>query len=324
MPPILFYFANSPAGGGITRLSKYLENIDREDCRYLGDDRSQSVFHSDQPQLEFAHTPPWKRLFDEDFHVRGMDLSQAHVFSHGAPISPKCRYFVLHINNALPFASAGMGLSTAHRLKMQILLRRLYHSAQLADLITVESMATQQLVARRWGEPMANKCQILSNGVDDILLSKPGVMTDPYYLAIGTYSYKQINKAYAIYCEAQKAEPNLKFVVVGALSAKELSNPGMINYPQLGYAELRSLLRYSRVYISMSKIENCSMALLEAIFERRSIICSAIPSHLEFLKQFGYAIEQQGDVIRAEPSRQTLLPPSWKAIAEQTLKLLVP
>ena len=327
-PSGLYYFANSPAGGGVVRLGHYLKGMQADDIRFVVNARSSHGFDLSDPRVSACSPTSWQRFFNENAVVRSLDLQETVVFSHGAPITPRCRGLVLHINNALPLVVGEVRLSWRLRAKMLLLRSRLQRTAERADVITVESEATWELVRCNWGEAIAAKCEILSNGVD--LLAEHELPTPlvegPYALTIGTYSYKRLDKVLNEFGVLRQQHPGLKLVVVGTTPAHMhiLSLEGVIPFEQLSYLATRALIARCKFYLSMSEIENCSVALLEAIYHRRSVRVSDIPSHREFLDKHGYGLSETpaGILLGEPPSRLSVAVPSWGEISAATQRLM--
>ncbi len=264
-------------------------------------------------------------MIDENYHVRKMSLGNTIVFSHGAPILPQCKRFVLHINNALPFVTERVNLGFVLRKKMSVLCRRLFRSAEQADLVTVESNSTLDLLEATWGTAISRKSAILGNGVDPVsqLVKVPWELPAQFSLAIGTYPYKRIERVIDIAKQLSVGNPHSKLLIVGPISKKLSEDDFILNYPNVPYPLMRELLQRCDRYISMSQIENSSIAMLEAIFSKKNVVCSDIPSHLESLAKAGYRISREDGILYAELDASNYSqPPSWLSIAEQTMELL--
>lgn len=279
-------------------------------------------------ELVFVKTNLFSRFLDENSVLKEFDLQDVCVFSHGAPLEPKCKRFFLHINNALPFVRRNVHLDSILAFKMRLLERRLLKSARAADVVTVESLATKTLVLKKWGEEIAEKCQVLSNGINS--LSAYAVPTGfsfdtPYLLSIGTYSYKRIDLVLREFAKLKSEIPQLRLVFVGTVPRKlKIETRDVTILDQLPHSQVLGLMKSCFAYITMSEIENCSISLLEAISFRKDVICSNIPSHVESLQLHSYAFDSQAEVVYSQPTRETenYAVPDWTQIGKRTLDII--
>src|SRR4029078_9951824 len=103
------------------------------------------------------------------------------------------------------------------KAKMALLAPRLKKSAMKADCITVESEATRSLVEEVWGPSLAQKCRILTCGVDPYELGELGspLVQAPYAVTIGAYPYKRIDQVTRLFRGLQSSNSALKLAIVG-------------------------------------------------------------------------------------------------------------
>jgi glycosyltransferase involved in cell wall biosynthesis len=319
----LFYFGNSPAGGGIVRLRGLYQHSQSSKSIFIGHESSRDEFE-DKPGFSFVNPRYILRILDENHYIRPFLKNCDVVFSHGAPLVLKNKKVVLHLNNALPLVYDKVTLDKFSKVKFRILEAALRKSAQSAQLVTVESHATAELVKNRWGNDVFNKCKILPNGVDPVEIIKGPLagVTPPYAITVGTYSYKRLELVEKCFNRLKEETPNLQLIVIGTVPKK--MPPGNYRYYEsVPYSTLRSLIANCSSYITMSEIENSSIALLEAIFHKRRIICSAIPSHLEALGKFNYEnLEFSRSVVDSSPPESEITMTTWQEVTELTYQLL--
>ena len=324
----LFYFANSPAGGGQVRLNAYVKHsetgnlfVTNSKSRHLDSD------HVTNAQIENITVNKFVRAFDENHYLRQFDCRERVIFSHGAPLYPKeCRGYILHINNALPFVWDKVCLGLKKRAEMRLLLRRLAKASKIADIITVESYSTRQLLLDYCRDFDPLKIRILSNGVDEFRDKTPSCNAVRYALTIGTYPYKRISEV-ARWFRVIKRNFDIEKLVILSTTGDKVDlrlNDDIQVMTSIPHVDSRKLTRDCSLFISFSQIENCSISLLEAIYHKRHIICSSIPAHIEFLEKHGYILEWVDvGVISALPPRDLIVPvPSWSDICAETLQII--
>jgi glycosyltransferase involved in cell wall biosynthesis len=323
---IVLYFANSSSGGGAVRLGHYQRLMKNPNCRFIVNKRLSHGFEMHDSRVIRVQPNYFQRLLNENGTIKRFDFRQSILFSHGAPLTPDVEEYVLHINNALPLVTESVTLTLGLKAKMKLLERRLFNSAKQADIVTVESQATRDLIRQKWGNRIADKCKILTNGVDPIALSfsRNNTLSAPFVLTIGTYPYKRLDKVKDFFQEIKREYPDLSLVIVGATEYFQCPDKNYIQYSNLSYTDTRYLIANCSIYITMSEIENCSISLLEAIYHCRPIICSDIPAHVEFLLKYNYQIiEAKKGVLRAEPPiNSTIQVPTWTEIVRETFEIL--
>ena len=213
-----------------------------------------------------------------------MGVGSKWLFSYGIPIKRSiAEHNWLHISNILPFyvfkATVGPNLF----LRM-CLLRHQYKCNYLNnDIISAESAFSINM----YNEVTSWKgdTQLLRNGLHR------GYFGDepkqPYALAIGTYSYKRIDRTYGVF-RALKDELGLdKLVIVG--DSKRIprgirSAMDVETFDSLPERLLQSRLQRASFFISTSEVENSSCAVLEGLQYTQNAILSSIPSHLEMIR----------------------------------------
>lgn len=331
-PPIaslLFYYANTPSGGGQTRVSACYSHFDslaggRKGTLIMKDNATARLPSTPSIDVQYLSVPLARRLFDENFYFKKPLPKGTAVFSHGAPVLPICDRYVLHLNTALPFVIGRVAMEPLVRVKMGALNRRLKRAANHADIVTVESLATRDLVVESWGHSFAAKIQILGNGVDPAPPTSEPPLHFPYAITIGTHRYKRLDMVLTAFRELKRSQPDLQLIIVDTHGAgrTHTPDPTITYYPPVAYSTVRRLIENAAVFISMSAVENSSISLLEAIAARRTIVCSDIPSHLESLNGAAYQIRPAGrDFVHASPPLDRLdrLVPDWREITAQTL-----
>lgn len=321
--PFLLYFANSSSGGGAVRFGHYRRLMTKEEYTFVAHTNVGHGFQKEDSRVIQVRPSYYQRFLNENKIIQDMDLRDTLVFSHGAPLIPKSKAYILHLNNTLPLVADEVDLDFSLRLKMKLLGRRLKEAAKRANLLTVESHATMDLVQRLWGKEYSDKCRILTNGVDPIedrFLKEVKSIRRPYALSIGTYPYKRIDLVKDAFRELRSNFSNVSLAILGTVDGHPENGDNIQSFSQLDYLESRWLIANCEFYITMSQTENCSISLLEAMHHRKKIICSPIASHVEFLNKYGYISTAWGsNQLLCYPSdSMDVLVPTWREIVSDT------
>jgi glycosyltransferase involved in cell wall biosynthesis len=211
----------------------------------------------------------------------------ALYYSYGIPIPrPVGRLNWLHINNVLPLTTERIPLTLLDRLKRVHLGPKLRASAQRCEVVSAESENSVRLL----GRALVDRAVISVNGSDDEIAScqvppSPGA-SERTVVAVGTWRYKALNDALAVFEWLRCSDPELRMHVFGPAEfvPKALRNHDhVIVRGTVDRTEVIRTLRAARYYVSTTKLENSYCAASEGMFLSEESIVSDLPPHRELL-----------------------------------------
>jgi glycosyltransferase involved in cell wall biosynthesis len=298
MHDILFDFSSSPAGGGLRRLEAYAEYFSQSPLKIhffinaaaSNRDRIQQL----APTTLVHKTGVSKVRLNKDY-LKKIGVGSKWLFSYGIP--SKRGYSEqnwLHISNVLPFFFTQATVSPNIFLKM-CLLRQQFKSNYLNnDIISAESNFSIKMYIAVTG--WKGDTLVLRNG-----LHKADLGLDPkqpYAVAIGTYSYKRIDRTYEVFQELKDYLGLNKLLIVGDSTRIPRAIRTAVDVEVKDFlpeAVLQSRLKSASYFISTSEVENSSYAVLEGLQYSQKAILSNIPSHQEmFRSNSGTHYQHQG------------------------------
>lgn len=287
MDDILFDFSSTPVGGGLRRLEAYAEYFSKSSLKthFFIHHALSNLCRIQQlvPTTLVHKTGVSKILLNKDYlEKKGMHAKW--LFSYGIPIKRgNAEQNWLHVSNVLPFFFTHATLSPMIFLKMYILLQQHKSNCLNNDIISAESdfSLKKYIDVTGWN----GKAVVLRNGINKVFTGfEP---KQPFAIAIGTYSYKRIDRTYEVFQEL-KAELGLnKLLILGSskLIPREIRTAVDVDVKDfLSEEELLSCLKSAMYLISTAEVENSSCAVLEGLQHTRRAILSNIPSHLEMLR----------------------------------------
>lgn len=176
--------------------------------------------------------------------------------------------------------------SASYRRLHQTLGRVLSRTSKLA---TVSHFSQNELSETLGIDP--GRIAVIPNGSDhirsiapdDAVVSRLGLTPNGYFLFVGSPApHKNLSSALRAF--AQLADPNMKFVVVGAAKAKVFgggdlkAGDNVLFTGRLTDAEIAGLYRQARAFVFPSLYEGFGIPPLEAMVHGCPVIASAIPS----------------------------------------------
>ena len=298
----LFNFSSSYSGGGLRRLietSKWFDEneggifiVHSQAFQYIKAFTKKNVYFEIVPNKV-------KRLFNDGYYLREIleTIGTPEVyFSYGIPIFyriGKVNWF--HVSNALSLKTKDIHLPFLKRLQMILLKRRIIDAIKFTQIISTESEYSLNLL-RRLNKDNNQRLfsAILPNGFDknELINVSKNTGNESYAITVGTYKYKQLDKAFRIYHQLKSVNSNLKkFIVIGDkkdLSLKLTKNDEVVVDSCEDRKQLLGLLSNAEYYISASQIENSSIAALEGMILSKNIVVSDIPPHREMLTNINF------------------------------------
>jgi len=309
MYDILFDFSSSPVGGGLRRLEAYAEYFSQSPLKIHFFIHSATSNRDRIQQLvptTLVHKTGISQICLNKDYLKKIDIGAKWLFSYGIPI--KRGYAEknwLHISNVLPFFFTHATVGPTIFLKM-CLLRQQFKSNYLNnDIISAESNFSIKMYIGVTG--WKGDALVLRNGLHN---GNPGLdPKQPYAIAIGTHSYKRIDRTYEVFQELKDDLGLNKLLIVGDSKRIPRAIRTAFDVEAKGFipnTAIKSMLRSASYFISTSEVENSSNAVLEGLQHTKKAILSNIPSHQEMLKsdsdkQFqyqgkDYLIVNQNDV----------------------------
>jgi hypothetical protein len=211
----------------------------------------------------------------------------ALYYSYGIPVPrPVGRLNWLHINNVLPLTTERIPLTLLDRLKRIHLGPKLRASARRCEVVSAESENSVRLL----GRALKNRAVVSVNGSDDEIASRnalpPAGASERTVVAVGTWRYKALDDAMAVFEWLRSSDPALRMHVFGPAefvpdalrSHDHVSVRGTVDR-----AEVVEALRSARYYVSTTKLENSYCAASEGMFLAEESIVSDLPPHRELL-----------------------------------------
>ncbi|WP_157765613.1 glycosyltransferase [Halobacteriovorax marinus] len=259
------------------------------------------------------------------------EISRKHpevkvYFSYGIPIYKrhfKVNWF--HLSNLLPFKDSKIKLSLKDEVKMHLLKKRVTAGFKRCDVISAESQHSLDVI----GQSYLGKKVLLQNGVNDELVETNGSIRSNTAVTIGAYSYKNLDLLVKVFDEIKEKHGLEKLLIVGEVNTiGKCSFLRRVDIELLGAVPQKrvyELLSESRVYLSMSMIENSSNASLEGVLLCKMAYLSFIPPHLELLKSVPYREEEicghKVLVSHQEDVRKNLQQVSWRDVILEMLEV---
>ena len=298
MYDILFDFSSSPTGGGLRRLDAFAEYFSRSPLKthfFVHADALNRVKIQQLVSTTLVKKTGVQKIMLKNEYLKRIGVSAKWLFSYGIPTKRGfAEHNWLHISNVLPFtifhATVGPGLF----LKMYLLRQQYKANSRNNDIISAESdfsVKTYIKVADWTGE-----FQVLRNGIHEV---NSGIEPkQPYAIAVGTLSYKRIDRTYQLF-QGLKNDLGLeKLLIVGdsfRIPEKIRNAIDVETKDFLPENEMQSSLKRASYFISTSEVENSSCAVLEGLQLTRKAVLSRIPSHLEMLtKDMVHPLKYEG------------------------------
>jgi glycosyltransferase involved in cell wall biosynthesis len=286
MYDILFDFSSSPIGGGLRRLEAYAEYFSRSSLKTHFFVHDQALNRTTIQRLvptTLVHKTSVSKLLLKNSYFREFNVGAKWLYSYGIPTKRGIadRNW-LHISNVLPFFLFHATIEPSLLFKMLILRKQYQVNCRNNDIISAESNFSVQRYAKVTG--WDGKSIVLKNGVHEVnSLPEP---KQPFAVAVGTLSYKRIDRTYQLFQGLKKSLGLKKLLIVGDSTRVPEVIRTAVDVEVRGFlseTEMQSSLRQASYFISTSEVENSSCAVLEGLQFTQKAILSNIPSHMEML-----------------------------------------
>jgi hypothetical protein len=288
MYDILFDFSSSPVGGGLRRLEAYAEYFSRSSLKthfFVHDQAlNRTTIHRLVPTT-LVHKTSVSKLLLKNRYFRELSVGAKWLYSYGVPTKRGIadRNW-LHISNVLPFFLFHATINPSLFFKMLILRHQYRANYRNNDIISAESNFSVQRYAKVTG--WHGESMVLKNGVyEDNSQPEP---KQPFAVAVGTLSYKRIDRTYQLFQGLKTSLGLKKLLIVGDSTRVPEPIRTAVDVEVRGFlseAEMQSSLRRASYFISTSEVENSSCAVLEGLQFTQKAVLSNIPSHMEMLKK---------------------------------------
>lgn len=305
MYDIVFDFSSSPVGGSLRRLHAYATFFSKSELKvkFLLHPKAFSVVKNiTNLDFEIIYKNTLSKIFLYTKYLKKYEKFCKWYFSYGMPVAKNIgNKNWLHISNVLPFTNISITISFFHKLK--ILLQKYYFNkfSINVDIVSAESRFTLEQYQILCGD---NIFILMPNGLNPIRKTGKNLINLPskgvrYAIAVGTASYKRIDKTIMLYREIKHRDSLELIILIGQKSAavkedKEYSDIKL--FSNLSDEEYFFLLKNAAIFISTSEIENSSCAVLEASLLVETCYLSDIPSHRELIEE-GFIIENHSNEI---------------------------
>jgi glycogen synthase len=255
------------------------------------------------------------------FAVVHSHLAWADVVAALAPIPGAIRITTEHGIADIPLLY--------QRTKFEASVMRQVHSFRLrrtAATIAV-SHATARAIERLWGYPAAH-CVVVPNGMDHV--TRPRPPDGAGFAFVGRLApEKDLPTLLDAFGYAAEALPGATLDVAGEGPLKddlrkEIRRRGWEHRVRLrGWVPVRELLDNAAVLVQLSRWENCSYSLLEALARGRGVVATAVGGNPELLP--GDSLVPPGDARAAgermvaqakRPWPQSALPAKWPTVKD--------
>jgi glycosyltransferase involved in cell wall biosynthesis len=295
MYDIIFDFTASPGGGGKKRAEAYATEMESRGLNTL------FLLNSRLPplrrklknvEIEYVTKGSVERFLNDQKRVRQLSGNARWYFAYGIPVYRRIgerNWF--HLSNVLPFARGRYSASISLKLKMGLLGWRVRMGSGNIDQFSAESV----FGTRRFRDFTGVKMEgvLLRNGIDesaDDPLNRSEAHTPGYAIAIGTYSYKRLDRVLDVFMNMERSMDLRTLKIVGNIGGVPRSMRRNPRVELMGTIELQQVYRLlgtAKLFISASEIENSSNAVLEALSRDTKTVLSCIPSHAEMVDRQG-------------------------------------
>jgi hypothetical protein len=288
---IVFDFSSSPSGGGRVRALAFLKYFKNSgNALFLLHPHLRSEVNPEELKcsVRFISKSFFGKILNLSVYKKAAvrDFPDLKVwFSYGIPLFKRyAPVQILHISNALTLTTRGVSVGIADYFKFYLLLQYFIRSRKQVDLWTGESRFVGEILRNAMG-PVNYK--VWQNGLDEVNVDTNydgRADFGEYALAIGTYSYKRIDRSYEWFKRNGARFGAKRLVIIGAIPKKKIKDEDILYLGERSPPQVRALLMQCCFYISSSEIENSSNALMEALILSRNVVVSDIQSHREILE----------------------------------------
>lgn len=289
---LVFNFSASYIGGGRKRLEAFAKWFDGHGGATFLIHPACEALRDRFPRNRYVtvRLSRFQRLRGDFGYLReavGDQQGPALYYSYGIPIPrPIGRINWLHVNNVLPLTNERIPLTLLDRLKRIHLGPRLRASARRSEVVSAESENSVRLL----GPGLTDRAVVSVNGSDDEIAACNAPPTagasERSVVAVGTWRYKALDDALAVFEWLRASDPALRMHVYGP---SEFVPDSLRNHDHVSVcgtvdrAEVVNALRAARFYVSTTKLENSYCAASEGMFLAEESIVSDLPPHRELL-----------------------------------------
>ena len=289
---LVFNFSASYIGGGRKRLDAFAEWFDGHGGATFLLHPACEVLRERFPRNRYVtvRLSRFQRLLGDFGYLREAVSGRqrpALYYSYGIPIQyPIGRINWLHVNNVLPLTTERIPLTALDRLKRFHLGPKLRASARRCDVVSAESENSIRLL----GPALKARAVVSVNGSDDEIASckacTPPEVSERTVVVVGTWRYKALDDAFAVFEWLRSHDPALRMHVFGPpeFVPHALRNHDRVSiHGTVDRATVVQALRTARFYVSTTKLENSYCAASEGMFLAEESIISDLPPHRELL-----------------------------------------
>lgn len=297
MIDIVFDFTSSPVGGGLRRIEAYAEYFAASSLKTLflvHPKVAEKISCYRGINIEPITRTGFAKATGDVRYLQEIDTRgrARWLFSYGIPvharIANKCWF---HISNVLPLYLDYVTLDFKLRMMMSAFSWWIRCRAENCDVVSAESLFSigrYDAVTKTSGQRV-----LLNNGLPERLLvggNGSGVTVGArgaYAVAVGTASYKRIDRTYEVFLGLKKEWDLERLKIVGEsthipIAVRKSDDVDIIRYLN-NDTEYSDLMSHSLAFISTSETENSSNAVIEGLLLSERAVLSDIPSHLEML-----------------------------------------
>lgn len=290
----LFNFSSSYSGGGLKRLTAYVEWLDNQGGAHfiINENLKESFNHFSRNTYHFVKINSFKKFINSQKYVDLIirEMGECHFcYSYNIPVKKnlaKINWF--HLSNVLPYTNMSI-FNIPYRRKIELWWLGLLTKQGLkyCNFISAESSFSLGLLNIEKSE----RNIISPNGSDQEITAIKNILLDSAMkntaIVTGTYHHKNLLDSYKIFKHLKLNNSDLKLIIFGDKSTV----PEVIRCDT--FVELKGIkpheniienLSKSRFYINTSKIENSWNAASEGVFLANESYISKIPPHDELLK----------------------------------------
>ncbi len=293
----LFNFSASFGGGGFKRLYAYAKWFNQNGGAWFLIHANCHALINEFPNNRFtiANQSKFQRLVNDCGYLRAIqkEINKPDLYySYGIPIYYKLgRVNWFHLSNVLPLvAFKGIPIALFDKIKLSYLGRRIKNNYKNADICSAESDFSLSLIN---SDQCIKRVVAVNGGDDEILLDQTNKneKKNPIAIVVGTYRYKSLNDAYAVFEWLREKDHNLKLMIIGNeqhIPSNIKKHNHVILKGILQQNEVINYLQTSKYYISTTYIENSYNAASEGIFFAEESYISDIGPHRELMTDLSF------------------------------------
>lgn len=335
MNNFLFNFSSSYSGGGLKRLTAYLQWFSNNGgAHFIVNHRIKNILldNNNNNKLYYIDSSKTQRALNNQNYLidiaRQIGADIDLYYSYGIPVPYKVgKVNWFHLSNVLPLIGhSGYKLSLLRSLELKwlgVLIRRSYKNAKV---LSAESNYSLSLFPSNPHHSLV----VSSNGSnEEIELFERSLdhKVNDIAVVIGTFFYKDLDSSYNIFLKLKAKNPKLRLIIIGdnTMIPNKIKNKHFVDsLGELPHSKVVTLLSSARFYINTSKVENSWNSASEGVLLARESFISSIKPHLELVDIIAHDkyIFESG-IIHVENKNLTskgLL--TWSNIIEDMIKFM--